>query len=346
MMRTRLPRGTRGFTLIELLVVIAIIAVLIGLLLPAVQAVREAAARVKCQNNLKQLALAVHGFHDVNRSMPPYWGIYPARPPCGQMPNCNRSAIYGGWFAHLLPFVEQDNLYRKVAADCQAAKYNEPKSTVLNSGTSGSGTSQTVTITEEYNGHIYTYTVIVWQIPGTQGNATIEPHGIWIDGSHDATYDVTHCPSDPTWNADGLVYNRWGSSNYMANWNAWGDGKDSLWTPAQRFAALTDGLSNVVLLGEGYANCDGLGRIALQSWYYQTFGLDWYGNGNTLMFQTRPGVGKCDTCCNNWRAQTPHNAMNIALADGSVRSVSSGISQETWGRALLPRDGQVLGNDW
>src|SRR5688572_6401302 len=110
----------RAFTLIELLVVIAIIAVLIALLLPAVQKVREAANRAKCQNNLKQVALALHHFHDAHGTMPPYFGIYPAVSGRTE-PGRNRRSVYGSWYAHLLPFVEQDNVYNRVAAEIQAS---------------------------------------------------------------------------------------------------------------------------------------------------------------------------------------------------------------------------------
>src|SRR5215469_2234557 len=89
------PTRQRGFTLFGLLVVIAIIAVLIALLLPAVQAAREAARRAQCVNNMKQIGIAMHNYHDQNGSLPP--GV--------------KGCCYGSWQVYVLPWVEQQSLY-------------------------------------------------------------------------------------------------------------------------------------------------------------------------------------------------------------------------------------------
>ena len=97
-------RQRRGFTLVELLVVIAIIAILIALLLPAVQAAREAARRIQCTNNIKQIALAFHNYADSHKRFPP-----------GATPGAPGQAIHGGpgnsWWVTVLPYIEQSGIY-------------------------------------------------------------------------------------------------------------------------------------------------------------------------------------------------------------------------------------------
>lgn len=113
-MRTRLPR--RGFTLIELLVVMSIMGVMVGLLLPAVQNARETANRMNCQNNMKQIGIGMHNYHDANLSFPPG---YMATAPSGD-PNFSTAPGWG-WATLILPYVEQSPLYNRLA-DAIAAK--------------------------------------------------------------------------------------------------------------------------------------------------------------------------------------------------------------------------------
>ena len=108
----RFPR--RAFTLIELLVVIAIIAILIGLLLPAVQKVRDAAARLRCQNNMKQIGLALHNYHDANGKFPAAVYNYRVNGTTAADPNLLDDKLWKSWMAFILPYVEQDALWRTV----------------------------------------------------------------------------------------------------------------------------------------------------------------------------------------------------------------------------------------
>lgn len=111
----RHSQRTRGFTLVELLVVIAIIGVLVGLLLPAVQAAREAARRMQCSNNLKQIGLAMHNYADAHRKFPPGWLFFDPRM-SGRGDRVNRLPGWA-WSTMILPFIEQGNIFNRLNFD-------------------------------------------------------------------------------------------------------------------------------------------------------------------------------------------------------------------------------------
>jgi len=292
-------RRWRGFTLIELLVVIAIIAILIGLLLPAVQKVREAAARMNCSNNLKQISLATINCADANGAkLPPSIGVYPGF--MNQAPyNSN-----GGTFLHILPYLEQDNLFKQSLAN------PDPD------GRNGSNP-----------------TFSQWTGP--------------IQNSKVKTY---RCPSDYTF---GSRQNELGRTSYGINGMVFAFNYVG-WTGERAGlrlypAGIPDGTSNTIFYTEKLSNtfnCSGCCNN-----YCDNFWPDWgplisspdcsEPTGAAAMFQTncRNSISTCD----GNRASSPHpNGINAALADGSVRFVSSGISANTWWFAMTPDKGENM----
>jgi hypothetical protein len=208
------------------------------------------------------------------------------------------------------------------------------------------------------------------------------PGGIFRPEFSGKSFPLLQCPSDPSPGSypdagAGRVYltrnQIWGSTNYVANWHALANNnpQSGYLCPPQTLESITDGLANTVLFSEAYSWCDGKGRLALNSWDYHSFGLTWSlgdaiiddGNGprhvdfprgmpNTYLFQIQPSTREtpdCPSgsdCCNNWRAQTAHGALNAGMADGSVHEFARGTSQRVWDHALLPRDGAIPGWEW
>jgi prepilin-type N-terminal cleavage/methylation domain-containing protein/prepilin-type processing-associated H-X9-DG protein len=308
----------RGFTLIELLVVIAIIAILIGLLLPAVQKVRDAAARTQCQNNLKQIGLALVNCADTHQGLlPPSLGSYPVL----NLGSCPPSGGFGGILYHILPFIEQQNVYN--VSTCSNGTYF-PKTAgydALAAGyVAGSGVSAIV---------VKTYLC--------PADPTSDSGLSTLDGWAVTSYDF-----------NGQIFKSdWVGATYFPSSIPDGTSNTIFFTEDYAMANHPSGYINIWFWDyndfqeSGPADCPvSTSGPAYGPLIQPSVGYCMTGQGPTTDFGNV--VSPC-TC----RAVSPHTGgINVVLADGSVRFVAQGISGKTWFAACTPQGGEVLGPDW
>jgi prepilin-type N-terminal cleavage/methylation domain-containing protein/prepilin-type processing-associated H-X9-DG protein len=344
----RVSRRVLGFTLIELLVVIAIIAVLIGLLLPAVQKIREAAARMSCENNLKQLGLALHNYHDSYGRFPPGrrsvgntegYNLTSSNPADNPILNMHGLVL-------LLPFVEQGNLYSQF--NQKAAFGNFLASNYL-TGYPVTGSKlvlATPNAAVSGNAALSANTVPTFVCPSDNGTPTISA------GS--AAYS-------PDLNSPGVVkavktsYDFISHSNGVGYFNYWPNQSTSTRymfgeNSTTRLTDITDGTSNTLAMGEQTLS---LYNGTTSAWAYTgwvSVGIDPVGSWNTT-------VPQC--CLNIWQYSTAaavpgqratwYNAaslhpggVNFVFADGSVHFISQTVDQITMTYLSRIADGQVI----
>jgi prepilin-type N-terminal cleavage/methylation domain-containing protein len=295
-----------GFTLIELLVVIAIIAILIGLLLPAVQKVREAAARTQSTNNLKQMSLALHNMNDTSGALPAMVGYYPQTNNAANGVANSVGNVRGTAFYFMMPFIEQDNGQKQMAA---------------------------------------THTDSWWCWVGVKtfvspADPSQPPNGLIDTGS--PRYGTSYAPNEWVFNTGaGNV----GSTNLSGNTpprasipRTFVDGTSNTIVFAEKYATCGPSSSSVAEFywGEtgGACNREGNpgGNGSVPGFYTLATPQPKpiYNNGCNPCQLQAPYAG----------------GILVGLGDGSVRMVSTGISANTWSYAVQPADGQVLGSDW
>jgi prepilin-type N-terminal cleavage/methylation domain-containing protein len=335
----RRANGRGGFTLIELLVVIAIIAVLIGLLLPAVQKVREAAANAQCKNNLKQIGVALHNYLGATETFPPscvaYGGAY-THNPNGTYTATTVPVYYDTWAITLLPYLEQEALYKLYTP----------------------GTRNDAIPAELRQARVSTYVCPADPNPFTpsrpaSGNAGDNGGGLnWMPGSYKPNSGVygtaanNHC-SGCNW-FDPLYL-----PNLMVSWDPSWRGPIHPWNKdigssgPEGYKTITDGFSNTLLVGE-YATRDNPGRRPFWAYAYSQYSgssvvqaesatlLNSYADCNAVL-----GTYGNSNECKGTFASFHTAGINFVLCDGSVRTIATSVDMTT----VLPALGTIAGGE-
>jgi prepilin-type N-terminal cleavage/methylation domain-containing protein len=324
----------RGFTLVELLVVIAIIGILIALLLPAVQAAREAARRASCQNNLKQIALAIHQYSDARGGRMPWMHDQVTE-------NVPTGAAIQSLFYALLPYVEEDSLHSQYARTDPTSYYRDSTS---NPGLGAHPVAiyNCPSDTSDSIGETYTVFNTVVPTPPPPYQSPFVSRYASSNYAANALVFRTNKAKFPKTFQDGtshtiLFAERYrlckGDSNQWAYGGAWNS------NPSFAYLPLPGGATTSMFAPDVPLRFDAAGNA------YGKVGLDADGPGGVTVpvpFQQQPGQNDCDSRL----AQTPHTSMQIAMADGSVRNVSADVSQQTFWAACTPAGHEVLGADW